>query len=180
VNVHAISHLEEDLNYSLTEATLFYSFMTVMQVVGMLIGGVLGDRTDNSWLATICMGMHMVGLLLVAFAVNLPMVLGFCVLHGLAWGLRGPLMQAIRADYFGRTAFGAIMGLSQLIIMFGLISGPLIAGYLADTTGSYRDGFTILAVMAGAGSIFFILATKPPRPRVTDEERLLRQSSVAS
>ena len=25
------------------------------------------------------------------------------VLHGTAWGLRGPFMQAIRADYFGRT-----------------------------------------------------------------------------
>jgi len=29
------------------------------------------------------------------------MVVVFAVLHGLAWGVRGPLMAARRADYFG-------------------------------------------------------------------------------
>jgi MFS family permease len=137
VNVHVVSHLKGDLGYSLQSASLVVLLMTVMQVIGMLIGGMFGDKSDNSTLATACMGMHMAGLLLVAYAVNVPMVIGFAVLHGLAWGLRGPLMTAIRADYFGRSAYGAIMGFSQFIIMFGLISGPLIAGFLADTTGSY-------------------------------------------
>ena len=30
-------------------------------------------------------------------------VIAFALLHGTAWGLRGPFMQAIRADYFGAT-----------------------------------------------------------------------------
>jgi len=34
-----------------------------------------------------------------------------------------------------------------------------------DTTGSYQLGFDVLAVMSGAGSIFFVLA-KPPKPPV--------------
>ena len=38
-------------------------------------------------------------------------VAGFVVLHGVAWGVRGPFMQAMRADYFGRNAIGMIMGL---------------------------------------------------------------------
>jgi MFS family permease len=168
VNVHVVSHLKGDLGYSLQSASLVVLLMTVMQLLGMVIGGMLGDKTDNSSLATICMGMHMTGLLLVAFAVNVPMVIGFALLHGLAWGLRGPLMTAIRADYFGRSSYGAIMGFSQFIIMFGLISGPLIAGFLADTTGSYKLGFTILGIMAGMGSIFFILAKKPERPMIED------------
>jgi MFS family permease len=170
VNVHVVSHLKGDLGYSLETAGLVMTLMTSMQLVGMLVGGALGDRTDSSALATACMGMHMLGLLLVAYAFNLPMIIGFAVLHGLAWGIRGPLMQAIRADYFGRSSYGMIMGFSSVIIMFGNILGPLIAGVLADQTGSYEAGFTILALLAGLGSIFFILAKKPARPRVEAAE----------
>jgi MFS family permease len=92
------------------------------------------------------------------------MVLGFAVLHGAAWGLRGPFMQAIRADYFGRSAIGMILGLSMMIVVIGQVGGPMIAGILADLTGNYRTGFTILALLAGLGSLFFIVARKPKRP----------------
>jgi MFS family permease len=164
VMVHLVSHLEENLGYSVGGAALIVALMTALQVAGMLIGGIIGDRFDKRRIAMVCMGMHMAGLLLVAYAVNLLMVVGFAVLHGLAWGARGPLMQALRADYFGRTSFGVIMGFSSMIVMLGTISGPLLAGILADTTGSYKPGFTVLAILAGLGSVFFVLARRPPPP----------------
>jgi len=108
--------------------------------------------------------MHMTGLLLLTYAVTPPMVMAFAVLHGAAWGLRGPFMQALRADYFGRSAIGMILGLSLMIVVVGQIGGPMIAGILADHTGNYRVGFTILALLAGLGSLFFVLAKKPERP----------------
>jgi len=88
---------------------------------------------------------HAAGLLCLAYAVNPAMVILYAVVHGFAWGLRGPLMQAIRADYFGRSAIGMILGLSFMIIVVGQVGGPMIAGILADLTGNYRAGFTILA-----------------------------------
>ena len=86
------------------------------------------------------------------------------VLHGTAWGLRGPFMQAMRADYFGRSAIGMILGLSFMIIVVGQVGGPIIPGIFADMTGNYRVGFTIIAILAGCGSGFFLLARKPKRP----------------
>jgi MFS family permease len=108
---------------------------------------------------------HAVALLLLAHATSFLMVLGFAVLHGLAWGTRGPLMSAIRADYFGSAAFGTITGLSSMVVMFGMMGGPLIAGILADRTGSYAAGFHVLAGLAAAGSISFMLAKRPPPVR---------------
>ena len=108
--------------------------------------------------------LPMAGLLLLTYAVALPMLIAFAALHGVAWGLRGPFMQAIRADYFGRAAIGMILGLSYLIIVVGQVGGPMIAGILADLTGDYRLGFTIIALLAGLGSLFFVLARKPKRP----------------
>jgi MFS family permease len=163
-----VSHLKEGLGFSLAGAAAIYTLMTIVQIMGMLVGGLIGDRYDKRIIAMVCMGMHTVGLLLVAHAVALPMVIGFAVLHGFAWGCRGPLMQAIRADYFGRANYGVIMGWSSLIVMIGTIAGPLLAGILADVTGSYESGFTVLAVLTGLGSVFFLLAKRPSPPARVD------------
>ena len=80
-------------------------------------------------------------------------------------GLRGPLMHAIRADYFGVRAIGMILGVSAFITSLGQVAGPLIAGALADLTGNYRAGFVTMALIAGAGSVMFMLAKEPQQVR---------------
>jgi PGF-CTERM protein len=70
-------------------------------------------------------------------------------------------MAAIRADYFGSGSFGMISGVSSMVIMFGMMLGPLVAGILADRTGSYLPGFTVLAAFAALGSLAFVLARRP-------------------
>ena len=115
-------------------------------------------------LAALCMLGHMVGMLLLTYATHPAQVVAFALLHGMAWGLRGPLMQSIRADYFGRNAIGMILGLSSVIIALGQIAGPMVAGMLADLTGDYRTGFTVLALTAGCGSMLFFFAVRPQRP----------------
>ena len=164
VNVHAITHMKEGLGYSLEGASLVITLMTVSQIGGVLIGWAIGDRFEKRLIAAVCMLMHMSGLLLLTYATSIWMLGAFALLHGSAWGLRGPFMQAIRADYFGRTSIGMILGLSSMIIVIGQIGGPLVAGILADITGNYRTGFTVLALLAGLGSLFFLLAKRPGRP----------------
>jgi MFS family permease len=166
MNVHLQSHLKESLGWSLGQASSIAVLLAFVQLGGTLTGGPLGDRVSKRWLCTVCMAMHVGGLLVLAHAANLLMVIGFTVLHGLAWGWRGPQMAAIRADYFGRANFGKILGLSNMLIIIGTVLGPLIAGWMYDATGDYRLGFDILSGIAAAGSIFFVLARKPaPPPR---------------
>ena len=164
VNVHAITLIKESLGYTVAQASLVITLMTASQIAGVLAGMAFGDRLNKRLLAAFCMLMHGAGLMLLAWAQGLAMLVGFALLHGAAWGLRGPLMQAIRADYFGRRSIGMIMGLSTLIVAIGQIGGPMIAGGLADITGNYRIGFTVLAVLVGLGSLLFYFASPPPRP----------------
>ena len=164
MGVHLVSHLTESQGYSLGQASATVFAMTFLFLVGTISGGLLGDRLNKRLLVVCCMVMHMAGLLLLSHATNLGMVVAFVILHGLAWGWRGPQMAALRADYFGRAAFGKILGVSNVVIILGTISGPLIAGFMYDRTGNYRIGFDFIAGIALAGSIFFILARKPPPP----------------
>jgi sugar phosphate permease len=161
VNVHAITHMKEGLGYSIAEASFVITLMVVAQIGGVLVGWAIGDRYQKRMIAAFCMLMHAAGLLMLTYAAGPVMLAGFALLHGGAWGLRGPMMQAIRADYFGRRSIGMILGLSSMIIVVGQIGGPMVAGLLADLTGNYRAGFTVLAVLAGLGSLFFLLAKKP-------------------
>ena len=108
----------------ISDATHF-SFMSICKPGGMALihgitaGGVdntqlgagMGERFDKRKVAALCMLSHAIGLLFLTFSTHLAELVAFAVFHGLAWGLRGPLMQAIRADYFGVGALGAIKGI---------------------------------------------------------------------
>ncbi|MDG2111528.1 MAG: MFS transporter [Actinomycetota bacterium] len=176
VMAHLSLYLKSERGYTHFEASIVAGLLPLVQLVGMMLGGWLGDRVNKRLIASMAMLGHAFGMLVLAYATSVWMIAVFVVAHGLSWGARGPLMQALRADYFGSSSFGAIMGISSLIVMMGTTLGPLIAGILADVTGSYRSGFTILAVLAALGMSFFVLATPPSPPcRVADagdEDRL--------
>ncbi len=167
VNVHAITHIQEGLGYSVAQASLVITLMTGAQIGGVLLGMAVGDRYDKRWICAACMLGHGFGLLMLTYASGSAMLAAFALLHGMAWGLRGPLMQAIRADYFGRRSIGMIMGLSSVVIAVGQVGGPLVAGAFADLTGDYRLGYTLLAVLALGGSFAFLLARPPVLPGPT-------------
>ena len=164
VTVHIVIHLNEGLGYSIQAAASVIALMTGVTMVGQLLGGFLGDRFSKRTIAALAMLGHGVALLSVAFASNLTMVLFFAVLHGLCWGVRGPIMQALRADYFGRASFATIMGISFSFVMIGQMVGPLLAGVLADATGGYRLAFVLLAMLVGLSSLFFVFAAPPRKP----------------
>jgi len=50
------------------------------------------------------------------------------------------------------------------IVMLGAMLGPLIVGILYDRYGSYELAFTIIAIIAAFGSIFFMLSWRPKPP----------------
>ena len=162
--VHLVPHLIEGLDYSLAQAGFVVATLTAFQMGGQVLGGFLGDRFDKRLICVLCMLAHAGGLLLIAFASNILMVLAFTLLHGLGWGIRGPLMVALRADYFGARSFGTIMGFSSLVVMLGMSAGPVFTGYLADLHGNYLPGFSMIALGTLAGGLCFILATPPKHP----------------
>ena len=164
VSLHLVPHVVDSVGLSVPLASTAVAVMTVFFVTGQVAGGFLGDKYSKRWLAAIGTLMHSVALLILAYSTNIAMVYVFSILHGSAWGLRGPIMATIRADYFGRAYFPSIMGFSSLVIMLGMTVGPLFAGYMADIFGDYKLGFIIISALAALGSVFFVLARPPALP----------------
>ena len=169
VMVHLVPHLTEGLGYSFKHAGYVVALLAANLIIGQVIGGYLGDRFNKRVICTLCMLAHAVGIVLVTYANSVIMVVSFAIVYGVSWGVRGPNLVGMRADYFGTRSFGTIMGFSALIAMFGMSIGPILAGYLADIQGQYRLGFTIVAVGAFLGSFAFLAATPPSRSNLEME-----------
>ncbi len=156
-------YLTEDRGFSAGKAALIAGIVPLFQFIGTFTGGYLGDRFNKRLIAGTAMLMHGSGLLAMVYFDSWITIGVFVVLHGLAWGARGPQMAALRADYFGSSSFGPIMGISSLIITVFAVAGPVLAGFLADRTGDFKLGFTILSLGTIVGFVFFVFATPPKR-----------------
>ena len=162
--VHFVPHVTDQLGISLGAAAQMVTLMTAMLVIGMVGSGWLGDRIDKRLIIITAMFGHLAAMLLMAWASAVLLVALAAALQGVSWGARGPLTQALRADYFGTASFGKIMGFSSLIIMMGMTIGPLAAGGIYDLTGTYTPAFVFMAVVVGLGSLCFLFANKPEPP----------------
>ena len=161
IMVHLVPHLVKNVGWSETSAQFLFTVITVTSVLGQIIGGYLGDLYSKSKVAAWCMLGHSTAMIVLALTRNGPLILLAAVLHGLSWGMRGPLMMAIRADYYGRTNFATIAGLSSAIVMAGPLVGPAFAGAMSDYFGDYTAAFLIVGMLTGLGSIFFFTARNP-------------------
>lgn len=164
VPVHLVPFLVDQNGWSLAATSFVFPAIMVMQISGQFIGGVLGDLYSKRFVASVAMFGHGGAFIILAFSSSVPAVVAAIVLHGLAWGSRGPLMMAIRADYFGRRNLGVIAGWSNGITITGSVIGPLYAGIMFDWQGDYNVAFWTLGVATLISTIFFIAARKPPPP----------------
>src|SRR5690606_11468207 len=163
VTVHFVIYVSETLGLSVTLGAALLTLMTACALVGQVSGGVLGDRFDKRLLAGGGMLLHASAMAVLIWASAPAAVVVAAVLHGLGWGVRGPLMGAMRADYFGRAAFAMVMGTSSVIVTVGSVGGPLIVGVLTDATGGYALSFALLAGIGVLGAAAFFALPRSRR-----------------
>jgi MFS family permease len=164
VIVHTVPALT-DAGIPEQQAALSIGLLTLVSVIGRLSFGVLGDYLTKRYLFMASYAMMGLGVLVLMEARTMPMVYLFIFLFGVGFGGNVPLMPAIRVEYFGRAAIGKIQGVMNPVMMFAGATGPILAGHIFDTTGSYRASFlaTGLLTFCAAGAIFFARPSTPPR-----------------
>ncbi len=163
VMVHFVAYATTDLGYSLKAAAGIVTLQTITNLIGRPLGGWVADLTSSRLVTIVAMLGHAVALLLLAYATAPWMIVAFALLNGLAWGARVPVVVSMRAEYFGSRSFGAIMGVSSLVVTLGGVIAPVVAAWAYDATQSYTASFTILAILSGLGSLFLVFLPKPTR-----------------
>lgn len=107
-------------------------------VVTRLIVGYISDKFNNRRIPIICgLSIYVLAFTFLLFFVNnTPTLIGFVCL--LAVGTGGVAMfPSLLGDNFGRLAMGSFMGFMSFGAAIGASLGPITAGWIYDTYGSY-------------------------------------------
>lgn len=136
-----------------------------VSLVGRISFGLLSDLVDQRYLL-LGAGLSMaVGMACLAAFIANPgltwLIFPFVGLYATGFGGSIPLRVMISGHYFGRRHFPAIYGVLQAVTASGGVVGPVFAGWLFDTTGSYFIAFAAGAVLLVVSLPLVVLARNP-------------------
>ena len=132
VVVHQIPFLES-VGYSTTIAATILGSLGVVSVGGRFGFAWLADYVEKRYIAALCCFLLGSGMLVLVNVHTTWQLVLLLLVYAPGYGGLTTMMPLIKADYFGRKAFGMILGVSGLIQMVGTVVGPLFAGWVWPT-----------------------------------------------
>lgn len=139
-----------------------------LSLPGVIVTGTISDYIGRELSAVVTYGTSILGVVF-ALMITSPDQHLLLWLHacffGLTWGARGPAITAKTADLFPGPNLGTILGVITIGTGLGAAVGSWLAGFVFDTTGSYRVAFWLSILFYVAGSIAFWALRRPPAVR---------------
>lgn len=167
VSLHLIPFLT-DAGINPIVAASMLSIMIFFILPARILGSLLSDHIKkNVYKYTLSGSMFLITLGLIIFLVtpNSAGIYTLLVLYGLGFGAYVPLNNLMLARFFGRKAFGSILGVSQLITAPLAFLSPIYTGWIYDTRSSYIPAFTLFAVLGLAGTLLVCFIRSPRLPK---------------
>ena len=156
VPFHIVAH-GMDLGLTRELAAILLSVSGAASVVGRLIVGTFSDRIGGRNAYVMCFVPLIVALFLLLF-IDIPWMLYAVIgIYGFGHGGLFTVVSPTVAEFFGMRAHGAIFGTVLFCGTVGGAVGPILAGWIFDTTGSYVIAFATLAAF-GIGALMLILS----------------------
>jgi sugar phosphate permease len=133
--------------YTRAEAGLVVTVYNVFQLIAMFVWGSLSDRIEPKRALSYSLFIWVLGCVALAFAYSSLNTAFFAIaITGL--GLAAPgLAMAINADYFPPEITGTGSGITSTVGTIGRTLGPILAGILIDSTGTYISLFIFAAII---------------------------------
>lgn len=146
-------HLDE------SDIGLAFTLLMAFNVGAIYLSGALSDRFGRKYVI-VPGGLITAGALAAfPFAVKPWLFFAVCALFGLGIGVSGPAPAAFIADIAPPERLGPTMGLYRMIADLGLMGGPVLLGWTAESLG-YTGGFMANAVALGVAASLVGLAAR--------------------
>ncbi|MFC1902016.1 MFS transporter [Chloroflexota bacterium] len=152
--VHIVPHAT-DLGISAASAANILAATSGAFLLGSIVLGGVADRIGNRQTFIICFVLMPASLFWLLVAGEEWMLYLFAIVMGFGGGGAGMLESTLPAELFGMRSHGLILGVIGVGFTVGSAVGPLVTGYIFDTSGSYQLAFLITAAV---GVVGFILA----------------------
>jgi len=156
VMVHIVPHAI-NMGISPIKAAIIITFIGGGSTAGRVIMGATAGRIGNK-LATI------ISFILITFAAYILilskevwMFYLFAFIFGFSYGGLQIMGSLLVADLFGLRAHGLILGVVTFIFTIGSGTGPLVASYIFDLSGSYHTFLLVFFAIGVTGSVLISL-----------------------
>jgi len=146
IYVHIVPHAN-DLGISALNAANILAIIGGTSVIGSIATGMAGDKFGIKRTIIVSLILLSSSYFWVLNINELWMFYLYAVVFGLARNA-GILGSPLIAELFGLKAHGLIYGVMSLAFCIGSATGPLLAGYIFDITGSYTIAFLICGTLS--------------------------------
>ena len=161
MSAHFVPYAVEE-GFSPSMAATAFGVLSLMNLIGVLSIGFLGDRFGRKNLLTLVYAVRGIGFVILVLAPGMWGLFGFAIVGGLAWLATVPLTTALTADVYGIRNVGVLSGLVFMAHQIGGAVSIQIAGILRDVTGNYDLPFALAGVTLAFATVvsFSIRETK--------------------
>ena len=149
-----------DRGLSTAEAATIASIFGFAAFGGRLLIGFLIDRYDARRIALIFFSLSAVGLLLLAAPMPTWVFIVAALLLGGSLGAEVDMLAYLTSRYFGLRCFAQIFSTLFSAVMVAMGLGPLVFGFVYDSTGSYT-AILALGVPLCIVAVGLVLLLKP-------------------
>jgi cyanate permease len=165
ITVHTIPFLT-DMGISRTVASAMMSLMVLLTVPSRFLGGIITDYVPKdrlNFLIAVVFFLQALGIAVFLLNRDKTSIYIMFILYGLGSGACPPLFILLMGRYFGRKAFGSILGSSLALRAPASLISPVFAGWVYDRTGDYIVAFILFLVLTASATLLMMLL-KPPAP----------------
>ena len=156
-----VTTLVRERGFSESLAGNFWMTVGFLSLFSGPVFGTLSDRLGRKAGLMIVFSLQALSYLLIATKLpGLFLYLSIGFFGIVAWSIPS-IMAAAIGDYVGPRKSAAAIGFVTFIFGLGQISGPAVAGVLAERTGSFSGSFYMAAAFAGAAIVLSGFLRKP-------------------
>ncbi len=144
-----VTYGKMELNISYGVASQLITVIAFCGIPGGILLMVLSDHIGTRRSLLIMYASLALSILSVACAGrNISLLVAAAAGFGVIYGAIFPMVAASARDYLPREATGTVLGLLTIFYGIGAMVAPIVTGYLADVTGTFRWSFSLGAFAA--------------------------------
>jgi MFS family permease len=166
VMTQLIPHMEAE-GWASSRATLVLTTLAGVALASKITWGRLSERLTARVSFVVAILIMSSGVVFLTLAGGTLFVWPAIIYFGMGFGGIGPLMTLVILETFGLRNYGSIQGTISLVThIVPVLIGPILAGFLFDSTGSYHASFAIAAAIFATGALCVAGARRPVAVRL--------------
>jgi len=143
-----------------SEAANIITIMFVIGIFAKLLLGAIYDKKGIAFGIIYCIIAYVVSAGVLIYTKDLTMAIVFAVLFTLVNAMTTVAPPYVTARIVGVKNYATIFGIMNLFYGIGLVTGPVVAAKIYDSTGSYDNAWMLFAGLAVVLGLAMIFAAK--------------------